>query len=56
MKIGRRDLIGSGPKCLVPDAPHAQQNTGRPQPHSQKKNAGRTSAGQRGKKNPRGKK
>ncbi|MCQ2407627.1 MAG: YgiQ family radical SAM protein [Oscillospiraceae bacterium] len=56
MKIGRRDLIGSGPKCLVPDAPHAQKTTGRPQPHSQKKNAGRTSAGQHEKRHPRGKK
>jgi hypothetical protein len=35
IKAGRRDLIGSGPKCLVPAAPHTQ---GKPAPKSQNRN------------------
>ena len=56
IKAGRRDLIGSGPHCLVPADPHAAQGThaqkgGRPQKPGNRpahgKPNGRTQNGQR---------
>ena len=42
MKAGRRDLIGSGPHCLVPAAPNTpQQSGGRKQNPQQSRNAGK---------------